>query len=237
MRIFITSGGTKVPIDPVRDITNMSRGTFGSKIAAAALNQGHDVFYLVSKDGRTPFTMTVNWFLDDSKYVTENFLTQQEWCRSMKSRYQEARYRNYEDYAVALREGLVAYKPDIIILAAAVSDYLTDASETKVRSGDALTIHLKPAEKLIGHVKEWCPSAFLVGFKLLVDESQENLLTAAVHSIQKNKCDMVVANDFVSLLAGNHEIMLVQPVDPKVVIIKNDLAEQVVRRAVERAGG
>lgn len=237
MRIFITSGGTKVPIDPVRDITNMSRGTFGSKIATAALDQGHDVFYLVSKDGRTPFTLTTDFFNDCEQPLTERFHTKYDWCVRMLDHYQEARYRNYDDYAVALRTGLEQYRPDIIILAAAVSDYLTDASETKVRSGDALTIRLKPAEKLIGHVKEWCPSAFLVGFKLLVGESQENLLAAAVHSIQKNGCGMVVANDFLSLLAGNHEIMLVQPVDPKVVIIKDDLAEQVVKRAVERVGG
>ena len=31
MKILITSGGTKIPIDLVRPITNMSRGTFGSK--------------------------------------------------------------------------------------------------------------------------------------------------------------------------------------------------------------
>ena len=33
MKILVTSGGTKIPIDRVRDITNMSTGTFGSKIA------------------------------------------------------------------------------------------------------------------------------------------------------------------------------------------------------------
>ena len=32
MKILITSGGTKVKIDLVRSITNMSRGTFGSQI-------------------------------------------------------------------------------------------------------------------------------------------------------------------------------------------------------------
>ena len=33
MKILITSGGTKVKIDQVRHIGNMSKGTFGSKIA------------------------------------------------------------------------------------------------------------------------------------------------------------------------------------------------------------
>lgn len=37
MKILITSGGTKVPIDSVRSITNLSKGTFDSQII--------DVFY------------------------------------------------------------------------------------------------------------------------------------------------------------------------------------------------
>lgn len=241
MKIFITSGGTKVPIDPVRDITNMSHGTFGSKIATAALDQGHEVFYLVSNDGRSPFTLTTDFF-EEQGTVKEMTVIKRllwegkaEWCQRMYGRYQEVRFRNYEDYAALLKSGLEHYKPDIIILAAAVSDYLTDASKNKVRSGDSLTIHLKPSEKLIGKVKQWCPSSFLVGFKLLVNASQDELLEAANHSIQKNGCDMVVANDFVSLLSGKHEIMLVQPVEPKFAIIKDDLASQVVRRVVERA--
>ena len=32
MKVLITSGGTKVKMDLVRSITNMSRGTFGSQI-------------------------------------------------------------------------------------------------------------------------------------------------------------------------------------------------------------
>lgn len=41
MKIFITSGRTKISIDRVSSITNMSKDTFGFKSA--------DVFYLYSK--------------------------------------------------------------------------------------------------------------------------------------------------------------------------------------------
>lgn len=40
MNILITSGETKIPIDLVRSITNMSRGTFGSKICGAFWKSG-----------------------------------------------------------------------------------------------------------------------------------------------------------------------------------------------------
>ena len=42
MNILVTSGGTKIPIDRVRSITNMSRGTFGSRIADAFWTEGLD---------------------------------------------------------------------------------------------------------------------------------------------------------------------------------------------------
>ena len=48
MKILITSGGTKIPIDRVRSITNMSRGTFGSKIADAFYDKVNDAVEDVS---------------------------------------------------------------------------------------------------------------------------------------------------------------------------------------------
>lgn len=43
MKILITSGGTKIPLDSVRHIGNMSSGTMGREIALAALEKKHEV--------------------------------------------------------------------------------------------------------------------------------------------------------------------------------------------------
>ena len=51
MKILITSGGTKVPIDRVRSITNMSCGTFGSRIADAFFSKGLEVFRTGTEHG------------------------------------------------------------------------------------------------------------------------------------------------------------------------------------------
>jgi len=72
-----------------------------------------------------------------------------------------------------------------------------------------LTIQLRPAEKVISKVKEWAPDAVLVGFKLLVGCTKEELIKAAVSSIETNGCDLVIANDLNSLKAGNHQVWLV----------------------------
>ncbi len=43
MRILITAGPTREPIDPVRFLTNRSSGRMGYALAAAALERGHEV--------------------------------------------------------------------------------------------------------------------------------------------------------------------------------------------------
>lgn len=214
MRVFITSGGTKVPIDSVRDITNMSKGTFGSKIATEALNRGHEVFYFVSKDGAAPFTMTQNFYsVEQNADLVTNWCKWFNWCEKHKKDYTEYRYRTFDDYAFHLEETLKTFDPDVIILAAAVSDYTADPHPSKIRSSDELTIQLFPAEKIISRVKSYCPNAFLVGFKLLVGVTHEELVDAALDSIRKNNCDLIAANDLNSLRAGNHEVLLIESPD------------------------
>lgn len=214
MKVLVTSGGTKVPIDRVRDITNMSKGTFGSRIAHQALVNGDHVDYLISQDGKSPFSMAVNYGTDNSLgLMLKNSQALYElhmFVGKHLGRYHEHRYRNFENYATSLQAVLEDSKPDITILAAAVSDYgVRNYTDGKIRSGSSKTIELVDYPKLIHQVKNWCPTTFLVGFKLLVGATQDELIAAAMKSIEDNRCDMVVANDYESLKAGAHELILV----------------------------
>jgi phosphopantothenate-cysteine ligase len=208
MRIFITSGGTKVPIDPVRSITNMSQGTFGSKIAKEALNKGHEAFYFISDGHKTPFEIKFDLYEDDNNQCLRDLMAHANWCDKMRDKCELRRYKTFDDYALNIEALLKEFKPDVIILAAAVSDYVTVPKKKKVKSSEDLTIELTPAEKIISKVKGWCPNAVLVGFKLLVGGTKEELDEAAAKSIEKNDCDLVVGNDLVELKAGNHKISL-----------------------------
>ena len=220
MKILVTSGGTKVPIDRVRDITNMSHGTFGSRIAEAALRGECEVIYLISKDGKSPFSMTIDFAsaakLGDERAIVQAMLEEitevhnlYEFVIRHRSQYTEIRFRNFDDYSAALQKILAEEKPDVTILAAAASDYgVANYTKGKIRSGSAMNIELMPYPKLIRSVKEWCPSTFLVGFKLLVGSTEDELIEAASKSIIENKCDLVVANDYESLVSGAHELML-----------------------------
>lgn len=232
MKIFITSGGTRVPIDPVRHleifdmgeacIMNMSSGNFGSKIAEAALQEDHEVFYFVAEKGQTPFTINSNIL---NKENSEEFL---QYCKNKfifkdmalnLKRYTERTYRDYEAYRRQLPILLDEFKPDAIVLAAAVSDYVAVPHTEKIRSAEHLSIELTNAEKIIGNVKKWQPNALLVGFKLLVNSTETELIAAAEASIIKNNCDLIVANDLTTLKAGNHEVLLVEPDASRQIVV------------------
>lgn len=153
---LITSGGTVVPIDSVRKICNMSRGTFGSQIAEKAWRKDHNVTFVYAKESKMPKHCLTFETLQDVTYIE---------------------YETFDDYAARLDEQL-KLQPDIIILAAAVSDYgVENMVEGKIRSGDDLVIKLKPLPKLIGTVREKCPNAVICGFKLLVNSTEEELIS------------------------------------------------------------
>ncbi|MCK9458490.1 MAG: hypothetical protein M0R80_02455 [Proteobacteria bacterium] len=222
MKILVTSGGTKVPIDAVRDITNMSKGTFGAKICRAFLDRtDHDieVWYLGSQDGCRPFKIDVDFTSDaeqfhmhpDDQRSINRFWDFYFWCQKVRHRCHQVYYRNYDEYSLKLEMIIRDQKPDIVVLAAAVSDYLvSNPTEGKVRSSDALSIQLAPAEKLISKIKRWHPGCKLVGFKLLVNSTSNELFQAACRSIETNGCDLVVANDLRDIKNNDHTLRLVR---------------------------
>ena len=184
IKVLVTSGGTKIFLDSVRAITNMSKGTFGTKIAQEFVDRFYDVTFLYAKESKRP---TNHHDLDRINFVT---------------------YVSFEDYERELNLQL-AKQPDIIVLAAAVSDYgVENPVNGKIRSGDDLVIRLKPLPKLISTVREKCKDAVICGFKLLVNSTDDELYNAVENSIKKNDCDLVVGNDLRDIKQGKHRLLL-----------------------------
>jgi len=213
MEILVTSGGTRVPVDRVRHIANMSRGTFGSKLATSLLceNPSAELTFLRAVGSCSPLSVNIDIHSNDSiecalKRLSDVVSLQS----SVKGRYSEVSYKSFSDYAHSLEDICKNQRPDIVFLAAAVSDYGTKPLKGKVRSKSAeMSIPLKKLPKLIGRVRRWCPNAYLVGFKLLVDSTEKELIDAARDSIKKNGCDIVVANDLRDIQNDNHSVTLV----------------------------
>jgi len=235
MRILLTSGGTRVPIDRVRHIRNMSRGTFGSKIGTELLRMGEKLTFLRAVESKSPFTT----FLDLNSISVFSAFKQVLNLSIKKLRYRklysELQYKTFDDYASILERYLKETPPDVTILAAAVSDYgVANYVDKKIRSGSDLAIQLKALEKLIEKVKLWCPTTSLVGFKLLVDSTQEELISAARKSCINNGCDFVVANDLRDIQNDDHQIIVVTPNSETIYYQRQcNLAEIVAKKSVE----
>lgn len=226
MRILITSGGTKIPIDSVRHIGNMSSGTFGSKIAFEALRAGHEVTFLMAKGSKSPLGLR---FVGNEpipavlKKVASNLKDRLLYGGRLRLR----EYSDFNSYEEALWSEVNSVHRenapyDVVVLAAAVSDYdVVNKVDGKIRSKNAMMIELKPLPKLISRFvpqqlihserRALLRPSVLVGFKLLVGSTENELCEASYKSITENGCDLVVANDLRDIKADDHKLLLVMP--------------------------
>lgn len=186
MKILITSGGTDVPIDDVRKISNMSSGKYGAQIAKAFYENyfnENEVLYFGKKGGAIPESEADTYF-QGRKYLKTGV------------------FSNFDEYlnVVKLVEN---FKPDIIISAAAVSDYILDKTQGKISSNEEeLVIKLRKAPKVLPLLRNTAPNAFIVGFKLLVSPSYQETYEA-VKKVFNNGADLVVYNDLTEIRKGN----------------------------------
>lgn len=204
MRILITSGGTKVDIDPVRHIMNMSKGTMGKSIAIEALNNGHEVHFLTSEDGKTPFKIGLDLNSIPIGVARGSLDDLIDFYQNYKDRYQEFSFRTYEDYREKMFALPRCFHYDAIIMCAAVSDYTADFQQNKVKSSSEMSIQLYPTEKIIDKMRSIAPKSKLVGFKLLNDSSPDALERVCQDYIKRKNLDMMVGNDLLAMRSGDY---------------------------------
>jgi phosphopantothenoylcysteine decarboxylase/phosphopantothenate--cysteine ligase len=104
----------------------------------------------------------------------------------------------YAESAKEMKEAVMlelTKRYDVLISAAAVADYTLDPAEEKIKSGQELTLQLKPTQKLLGVVRSTYPNLKLVGFKAETGVSAEVLEKRAMDSMRSYGLNLVVAND------------------------------------------
>ena len=214
LRVLISGGGTIAPIDEVRWIGNFSTGSFAARIAEAFLERGARVWHVHTPTSQRPYHRSACWDLDADPVAERDRLTR------LTERWRDARARlvdvglkrgDVEDYRSTLKRLLQSEPIDAVIHAMAVSDYQPDFQSGKLdsRAGDVI-LTCRPVPKVIVQVKDWAPRAILVGFKLLVGSTREELIATARRAMTTTRADLTVANDLVELRQGRHTIHLVE---------------------------
>jgi phosphopantothenoylcysteine decarboxylase/phosphopantothenate--cysteine ligase len=84
---------------------------------------------------------------------------------------------------------------DLLISAAAISDFTVTPSKNKIKSGKGVTLTLKPAPKLIREVRSKYPELKIIGFKAETGVTENELVKRARESMESSGLSLVVAND------------------------------------------
>ena len=166
-KVLITAGPTIEYVDPVRVITNQSTGKTGVLLASKFVSAGAKVTLIYGSGKESP-----------PKGVK---LAKVETGKEM--------------YNAVIKE--MKHKFDIVILAAAVSDYTPEKqSTTKIKSGyNEIIVKLKRAPKIIDQIKKIQRNVFLVGFKAETNLPREKLISEARKKLKESNADLIIAND------------------------------------------
>lgn len=94
---------------------------------------------------------------------------------------------------------------DLLISAAAISDFMVEPASEKIKSGKVVNLALKPAPKLIKKVRSIYPDLKIIGFKAETGITEDELIQRARESMEVSKLSMVIANDVSSGGMGTEE--------------------------------
>ncbi|MFA6023731.1 MAG: phosphopantothenoylcysteine decarboxylase [Candidatus Gracilibacteria bacterium] len=242
LNFVISSGGTAVPVDDVRILTNRSKGTTGAAIAEVALLRGHKVDYVHAENARLPFgrelmadpEVDIETELQRIRSAIENY-------RAISDRLTLSPVTDFDHYQRSLLERVARPDMDIAILAMAASDYGPQKVDGKIASdGNGLDLHLVALAKIISQVKTTREGIFLVGFKLLTEESSVvQLLAKATRSMERDRQDLAVAN-IVGVNFKPKQTFLLQPGQEVIEVserrdLPDILLDQIERRVMQDA--
>ncbi|KYK30773.1 MAG: hypothetical protein AYK22_03115 [Thermoplasmatales archaeon SG8-52-3] len=176
--ILIIGGPTVEPIDNIRIFTNKSSGKTAIELSKNAFYRGANVEL---------------WY-GSGKEVIPDFINFN-------------RFESINDL-MELLENRDLKKYNIIILCAAISDYLPKRHKGKISSGkEKLIIEMYPAPKFISKLRKNAPNSKIIGFK--VEEKKENLFERALNLLKINNLDFVVANKTSAFSKDESEIWII----------------------------
>ena len=173
--ILITSGGTMEYLDPIRVITNLSSGKMGFAMINEAIQHGGKVTNIVG-----------------------NTLGSSNSFFQFKNNLQTIKVNTSDEMYVKVKSELSSKKYDIVIFAAAVTDFKpVEMHNKKIPSqiSEPINFEFIPTKKIIKEIKSIDKDVFLVGFKAYYDVSDSYLIKKAEEKLKECNADIVVAND------------------------------------------
>jgi len=218
MNIVITAGGTSEKIDSVRKITNSSSGKLGKIIAETFLKSDleiNTIFYICTQKSLKPSSSKVKIILVESandllKEVTK-ILTTYSTNLFIHSMAVSDYSVDYVTTASLLYKGLNKALQNEHSFENFINSntYVLNREEKISSQEENIIIKLKPTPKIISYIKKISPKTRLIGFKLLNSVSKETLIDVGYELLQKNSCDVVIANDLSQISKIKHKAFFI----------------------------
>jgi phosphopantothenoylcysteine decarboxylase/phosphopantothenate--cysteine ligase len=210
-KVLMTAGPTIEYVDPIRVITNQSSGKTGVLLASELISSGAKVTLIYGPGIEKP----------PKGVKIIKISTSNEMLNAVKNE--------------------MVKKFDIIIMAAAVSDYTPiNPSKNKMKSNkDQMEIRFKKTPKIIDQIKKIQKNVFLVGFKAEIGISKKELIRVAKKKMNESSADLIVANDVGSArYKKNPEFNEILIIDSHQVIhsgwIKKEKIAKLIRKEIEK---
>lgn len=242
MNVVVTGGGTIAPIDDVRFLTNVSSGRFAAAITEACLDRGANVWHIYAPAAQLPLKRFAKFDLDAADPGPELLRLARLRVKWLSQHAQlqlvPLNEGNVADYATNLKQVLQAQPIDVVFLPMAVADFEPEPQFGKLSSeAELLVLSCRRTPKVIRLVRDWAPSVYLVGFKLLSRATRDELIRRAEAACRENRADLTVANDLETLREGRHTVHLVRSGQaPETLEPGDDLAARLVDRVLTWAG-
>jgi len=173
LRVAVSAGGTREPIDPVRFLGNRSSGRQGVALAAEAAARGASVVLVA--------TNIAGDVLADARHPSVRIVTA----------------GSAAELADAMADA--AADADVVIMAAAVADYrpvaVSDRKLTKESGGIPSIELVENADIVASLVAARRPGQLIVGFAAETPEDQDELFARARRKQQRKGVDLLVVNE------------------------------------------
>jgi phosphopantothenoylcysteine decarboxylase/phosphopantothenate--cysteine ligase len=176
-KILIIGGSTAESIDDVRVISNRSSGKTAVSLAKNAFHRGAEIEL---------------WYGCSEEPVPEYIKT--------------VKFESLGDLLKLLKAKHLR-KFDVVIVCAALADYIPKKHIGKISSGKKkLVLEMSPAPKIIAQLRKNIPDAKIIGFK--VESKKNKLKEKAFELLKKNNLDFVVANTISGFGSDSNEIWI-----------------------------
>jgi len=190
MNCIVTAGPTFEPLDEARRLTNFSTGRLGSELTNFLFDKGHAVTLLIGQQAIPQLRSARAEVRDGERraHQVETFTTTADLCERLRA--------------------MAGQPVDAVFHAAAVCDFTfgkvwarsADGQLTEIQAGKISTSHgsllaeLIPTPKIIASLRDWFPTARLVGWKYEVDGDRAGVIQLARRQIAECRTDACVAN-------------------------------------------